>query len=221
MQKRAPNLLGKRKLDKTMVKVTLLCRLYHKNLVNLIGYSKQTVEALVYEYMDCGTLNGHLYGLLYLHQGCNPPIIHRDIKCTDILLDERLNANAAHFGLAKRLDRSQTYVSTAFWSGFAGDNFWKIASENILPLARELLSCGRIADLMDSSLDGHYKLSSAWKVAEVAYACMAQKSIDRPTMSTVVDVLKETVALEIDDRGQYAHIPDLTFHESDVMPMAR
>ncbi|GLJ33971.1 hypothetical protein SUGI_0683310 [Cryptomeria japonica] len=181
-------------------------------------------------------------GLLYLHQGCNPPIIHRDIKCTDILLDERLNANAAHFGLAKRLDRSQTYVSTAVKGtiGYLDPEYFLLHPSSLTAKsdlysfgvvlleiisgksqARELLSCGRIADLMDSSLDGHYKLSSAWKVAEVAYACMAQKSIDRPTMSTVVDVLKETVALEIDDRGQYAHIPDLTFHESDVMPMAR
>ncbi|XP_057865881.2 putative leucine-rich repeat receptor-like serine/threonine-protein kinase At2g14440 isoform X1 [Cryptomeria japonica] len=250
--------------------VTLLCRLYHKNLISLIGYSKQTVEALVYEYMDCGTLKDHLHGkakeekpldwntrlnialqaaegLLYLHQGCNPPIIHRDIKCTNILLDARMNAKVADFGLAKLLDRSQTYVSTAVKGtiGYLDPEYFETASltaksdvysfgvvlleiisgkstsENILPLARELLSCGRIADLMDSSLDGHYKLSSAWKVAEVAYACVAQKSIDRPPMSTVVEVLKETVALEIDDIGQYAHIPDTTFPVSDVMPTAR
>ncbi|XP_059064367.1 serine/threonine-protein kinase PBL27-like [Cryptomeria japonica] len=144
-------------------------RLYHKNLVNLIGYSKPLVGALVYEYMHCGTLKDHLHGtpeleksldwntrlniglqmaegFLYLHQACNPPIIHRDIK---------------YYGTSSLTEKSDVY---SFGVVFLEIKTGTPPSENIVALARELLSCGRIVELMDSSLCGFYKLSAAWKL---------------------------------------------------------
>ncbi|KAL2454570.1 Leucine-rich repeat protein kinase family protein [Abeliophyllum distichum] len=103
--------------------IELLSRVHHKNVVSLVGFCfEQGEQMLVYEYIANGTLKdslsgrsgirldwmrrlrialGAARGLQYLHDLANPPIIHRDIKSTNILLDERLNAKVADFGLSK------------------------------------------------------------------------------------------------------------------------
>ncbi|KAH9310924.1 hypothetical protein KI387_025959, partial [Taxus chinensis] len=105
--------------------INLLSRIHHKNLVSLLGYCNHSKELmLVYEYMCEGSLKDHLYGspansstldwktrlgialdaaegLEYLHISCTPKIIHRDVKSSNILLDSKLRAKVADFGLSK------------------------------------------------------------------------------------------------------------------------
>ncbi|KAG2578813.1 hypothetical protein PVAP13_6NG110300 [Panicum virgatum] len=104
--------------------VTLLSRIHHRHLVTFLGYSQQDGKnILVYEFMHNGTLKEHLRGaseekitswlkrleiaedaakgIEYLHTGCSPTIIHRDLKSSNILLDKNMRAKVADFGLSK------------------------------------------------------------------------------------------------------------------------
>ncbi|KAJ3669117.1 hypothetical protein LUZ60_011067 [Juncus effusus] len=115
--------------------IELLSRVHHKNLVTLVGFCyEQGEQMLVYEYVSNGTLRDNLVGksgmyldwkkrlqmalgsargLAYLHELADPPIIHRDIKSTNILLDEKLTAKVADFGLSKLIsDTEKGHVST-------------------------------------------------------------------------------------------------------------
>ncbi|KAG7579089.1 Malectin-like domain [Arabidopsis thaliana x Arabidopsis arenosa] len=116
--------------------VELLLRVHHVNLVSLVGYCDEGNDlALIYEFMENGNLKEHLsgkrggsvlnwssrlkiaiesaLGIEYLHIGCNPPMVHRDVKSTNILLGLRFEAKLADFGLSRSfLVGSQTHVTT-------------------------------------------------------------------------------------------------------------
>ncbi|XP_076881829.1 putative leucine-rich repeat receptor-like protein kinase At2g19210 [Bidens hawaiensis] len=114
----------------------LLLGIHHKNLISLIGYcNDESHKGIIYEYMANGNLDSHIFdasssflnweerlqivcdaahGLEYLHHGCKPPIVHRDIKGTNILLNETFQAKLADFGLSKAFPtEGGTHISTA------------------------------------------------------------------------------------------------------------
>ncbi|KAG7631757.1 Serine-threonine/tyrosine-protein kinase catalytic domain [Arabidopsis suecica] len=138
--------------------VDIISRVHHRFLVSLVGYCIAGGQRmLVYEFLPNDTLEFHLHGksgkvldwptrlkialgsakgLAYLHEDCHPRIIHRDIKASNILLDESFEAKVADFGLAKLSQDNVTHVSTRIMGTFGY-------------LAPEYASSGKLTDRSD------------------------------------------------------------------------
>ncbi|ESQ48014.1 hypothetical protein EUTSA_v10020178mg [Eutrema salsugineum] len=138
--------------------VEIISRVHHRFLVSLVGYCIAGGQRmLVYEFLPNDTLEFHLHGksgnvldwptrlrialgsakgLAYLHEDCHPKIIHRDIKASNILLDESFEAKVADFGLAKLSQDNVTHVSTRIMGTFGY-------------LAPEYASSGKLTDRSD------------------------------------------------------------------------
>ncbi|XP_075479913.1 LRR receptor-like serine/threonine-protein kinase FEI 1 isoform X5 [Primulina tabacum] len=132
----------------------------HINLVNLRGYCRlPTAKLLIYDYLSMGSLDDFLHeywvenrslnwaarlriatgsarGLAYLHHDCCPKIVHRDIKSSNILLDENLEPHVSDFGLAKLLVDEDAHVTTVVAGTFGY-------------LAPEYLQSGRATEKSD------------------------------------------------------------------------
>ncbi|PIA27080.1 hypothetical protein AQUCO_08300046v1 [Aquilegia coerulea] len=120
----------------------------HRNLVKLHGYCfEDNMKALVYKYMENGSLEKVLYenhhnlkweklygiaieiaeGLAYLHDGCKVRIIHHDIKAANVLLDRTFSPKLTDFGLAKLMRRDKSHVTltrTRGTRGYAAPEMW-------------------------------------------------------------------------------------------------
>ncbi|KAB2083657.1 hypothetical protein ES319_A05G283500v1 [Gossypium barbadense] len=111
-------------VDSFAAEIQILGHIRHRNIVKLLGYcSNKSVKLLLYNYIPNGNLQqllrgnrnlswevrykiavGSAQGLAYLHHDCKPAILHRDVKCNNILLDSKFEAYLADFGLAKPMN---------------------------------------------------------------------------------------------------------------------
>ncbi|KAL5544369.1 hypothetical protein UlMin_008153 [Ulmus minor] len=138
----------------------ILGSIKHINLVNLRGYCRLPAsKLLIYDYLAMGSLDGFLHerreedqplnwdtrlkialgsarGLSYLHHDCSPKIVHRDIKSSNILLDENLEPHVSDFGLAKLLVDEDAHITTVVAGTFGY-------------LAPEYLQSGRATEKTD------------------------------------------------------------------------
>ncbi|KAJ0100003.1 hypothetical protein Patl1_21521 [Pistacia atlantica] len=191
--------------------VEIISRVHHRHLVSLVGYCiSEHQRLLVYEYVPNNTLYYHLHaegrpvmdwatrvkvaagsarGIAYLHEDyifflvyqVILALFHRDIKSSNILLENNFEAKVADFGLAKialELD-SNTHVSTRVMGTFG----WA------RPLLAEALEREDFEELVDSRLEKNYVASEMFRMIEAAAACVRHSGGKRPKMSQVVRAL--------------------------------
>ncbi|GKV24737.1 hypothetical protein SLEP1_g34315 [Rubroshorea leprosula] len=230
-----------------LTEVIFLGQLRHPNLVKLIGYCcEEEHRCLVYEYMPRGSLENQLFrrysvslpwttrmkiafgaakGLEFLHEA-EKPVIYRDFKASNILLDSDYSAKLSDFGLAKDgPEGDDTHVSTRVMGtqGYAAPEYIMTGhltamsdvysfgvvllelltgrrsvdknrpqrEQNLVEWARPMLNDSRkLPRIMDPRLEGQYSESGARKAAALAYQCLSHRPKQRPTMSTVVNILE-------------------------------
>ncbi|XP_024174129.2 cysteine-rich receptor-like protein kinase 10 [Rosa chinensis] len=182
--------------------VKLLLRVQHKNLVMLMGCCVQGPEKmLVYEYLPNKSLDYFIFdqiksasldwmtrfriitgvarGLLYLHEEAPVRIIHRDIKASNILLDEKLDPKIADFGLARLFPGEDTHVNTFRISGTHGYMAPEYAMHGYLSVKTDVFSYGVLVLEIVSGRKNHDRqldrekadlLSYTWKLYEAGKA---------------------------------------------------
>nr|KJB43829.1 hypothetical protein B456_007G218500 [Gossypium raimondii] len=184
---------------------------------------------LVYELMEKGTLRDHLYnakipclswkqrldicisaarGLHYLHKGASGGIIHRDVKSTNILLDENLVAKVADFGLSRSGPSDQSHVSTDIKGtfGYLDPEYFKtqqlteksdVYSFGVVLL--EGMRCknkGLLDQIVDPSIRDHINPNSLRKFAEITEKCLQEDACDKPGMGDVAWDLEYALQLQ-------------------------
>ncbi|KAJ9702957.1 hypothetical protein PVL29_004629 [Vitis rotundifolia] len=176
--------------------VKLISNIHHRNLIRLLGCcSKRSELILVYEYMANSSLDKFLFGerrgalnwkqrldiiagtargLAYLHEEFHVCIIHRDIKSSNILLDNDFQPKIADFGLARLLPEDKSHLSTKFAGtlGYTSPEYAihgqlseKVDTYSYGVVVLEIIS-GRKCNEMKAEPVGEYLLERAWKLYE-------------------------------------------------------
>ncbi|KAI3706652.1 hypothetical protein L6452_24537 [Arctium lappa] len=205
------------------MELEILCSVRHSNVVNLLGYCAEMGERLlIYELMPHGTLHDHLHGgfspinwplrlriamqaakgLEFLHTEINPPIAHRDVKSSNILLDADWGARISDFGLLRNegdviLDmRDDVYnfgiVLLEILSGRKANDRDCMPS-SIVEWAVPLIKQGKAAAIIDRCVGLPRVVVPLLKLAEIAEFAVRENPCDRPSMGEVATFLEQLV----------------------------
>ncbi|XP_059449197.1 G-type lectin S-receptor-like serine/threonine-protein kinase At4g03230 [Corylus avellana] len=226
--------------------VVLIAKLQHRNLVSLRGYCVKGYEKiLLYEYMPNKSLDSFIFdkklsmsldwemrfkiilgiarGLVYFHHDSRLRIIHRDMKTSNILLDEEMNPKISDFGLARMIEGKETEASTIKLAGTYGymspeytqNGMFSFKSDvfsfgvvlleiisgrkndaimSLIGYAWRLLDENKVLDLVDQTLREDCNADQLAKCVNIGFLCLQDDPNDRPTMLNVVTMLDSEAA---------------------------
>ncbi|KAI6691632.1 hypothetical protein NL676_028460 [Syzygium grande] len=225
-----------------LAEVIFLGQLRHPHLVNLIGYCcEDEHRLLVYQYMERGNLEDQLFnryslalpwltrikiaigaakGLAFLHEG-EKPVIYRDFKASNVLLDSDYNAKLSDFGLAvdgplgdnthvtARVMGTQGYAAPEYISTGrrSVDKSRPTGEKDLVNWARpSLKDTHKLDKIIDPRLEGLYSTEGAEKAVLLAHQCLSQNPKCRPSMQTVVKTLETIMDLDDIPVRSFVHI---------------
>ncbi|KAK6140214.1 hypothetical protein DH2020_026012 [Rehmannia glutinosa] len=206
------------------MELEILCNVRHANIVNLLGYCSEMGERLlVYEFMPHGSLHDHLHGglstlnwslrlkiamqaakgLEYLHKEVIPPIVHREVKSSKILLDSDWGARISDFGLLTPNERDVSADMRMDVYGF-GVVLLEILSgrkaydgdcmpANIVDWALPQIKQGKAAAVIDRYVALPRNVEPLLKLADIAELALREDPNERASMSDLAVLLEQLV----------------------------
>ncbi|KAJ0676487.1 putative protein kinase RLK-Pelle-DLSV family [Helianthus annuus] len=201
--------------------VMMLSRCKNENIVSLLGFCDDCEEKiLVYEYVPNKSLDlylnsdklrwirrlkiciGAARGLAYLHNevGTQQRVLHRDIKSSNILLDEDWNAKISDFGLSKLGPANQEY--TFLYSNPVGTHGLCFENKDagqpaLIGLVRQSYENNTIEEIVYGSIKEEINPESLQVYVKIAYQCLKMKRVERPLMSDVVRALETALSYQV------------------------